>query len=57
MRVFPIGVALAIAVAALSTQDAPPPPVDPINKPFDDMLDIDVRDGLVDYNAPGVKGA
>ena len=53
MRVFPIGVALAIAVAALSTQDAPPPPVDPIHKPFDDMLDIDVRDGLVDYNAPG----
>ena len=51
MRVFPIVVALAIAVAALSAQDPPPPPVDPIHKPFDEILDIYVRDGLVYYNA------
>ncbi len=57
MRVLPIVVALAIAVAALSAQDPPPPPVDPIHKPFDEILDIYVRDGLVYYNALRIERA
>ena len=57
MRVFPIVVALAIAVAALSAQDPPPPPVDPIHKAFDEILDIYVRDGLVYYNALKIERA
>ena len=57
MRVFPIVVALAITVAALSAQDPPPPPVDPIHKPFDEILDIYVRDGLVYYNALRIERA
>ena len=57
MRVLSIVVALAIAVAALGAQDPPPPPVDPIHKPFDEILDIYVRDGLVYYNALKIERA
>jgi hypothetical protein len=32
-------------------QDAPPPVVDPIHRPFDGILDLYVRDGLVYYRA------
>jgi hypothetical protein len=39
----------AMAMAA-GAQDAPPP-VDPLHKPFDEILDQFVRDGLVYYNA------
>jgi hypothetical protein len=42
--------ALAAALAA-GAQDAPPPPVDPLHRPFDEILDQYVRDGLVYYNA------
>lgn len=57
MRVLSTVVAAAIAVAALSAQDPPPPPVDPIHKPFDEILDIYVRDGLVYYNALRIERA
>ena len=57
MRVFWIAVALAIAVAALGAQEPTPPPVDPIHKPFDEILDIYVRDGLVYYNALRIERA
>ena len=56
MQVFSIAVALAIAVAALGAQDPTPPPVDPIHKPFDEILDTYVRDGLVYYNALRIGG-
>jgi len=57
MRVLPTVVALAIAVAALSAQDSPAPPVDPIHKPFDEILDTYVRDGLVYYHALKIERA
>lgn len=57
MRVLSTVVAVAIAVAALSAQDPPPPPVDPIHKPFDEILDVYVRDGLVYYNALRIERA
>jgi hypothetical protein len=55
-----LSAALAAAVPAARTvrggvdsgvQDAPAPPVDPLHKPFDEILDQYVRDGLVYYNA------
>ncbi len=52
MRLISTVLALAIAVAAATAQEpAPPPNVDPIHKPFDEILDIYVRDGLVYYYA------
>lgn len=57
MRVLSTVVALAIAVAALSGQDPPAPLVDPIHKPFDEILDIYVRDGLVYYHALKIERA
>jgi hypothetical protein len=49
MRVTCCALALVSALAA-GAQDAPPP-VDPLHKPFDEILDQYVRDGLVYYNA------
>ncbi|MCC7123778.1 MAG: DUF547 domain-containing protein [Acidobacteria bacterium] len=47
-----LAVVLACAVASgLRAQDAPAPAVDPLHRPFDAILDIYVRDGLVYYNA------
>jgi len=57
MRGLSTVVALAIAVAALSAQDPPPPPVDSIHKPFDEILYIYVRDGLVYYHALEIERA
>ena len=57
MRLLSSVVALAIAVATLSAQDPPPPPVDPIHKPFDEILDGYVRDGLVYYHALKIERA
>ncbi len=52
MRLIQTILALAIAVAVATAQEpAPPPSVDPIHKPFDEILDIYVRDGLVYYHA------
>ncbi len=44
-------VALALLIVPLGAQDAPAPPVDPLHKPLDGLLDINVRDGLVYYQA------
>jgi hypothetical protein len=57
MRVLSTVVAVALTLAALRAQDPPPPPVDPIHKPFDEILDIYVRDGLVYYNALTIERA
>jgi hypothetical protein len=44
--------AVVALTAALGAQpDSPPPSVDPLHKPFDELLDLYVRDGLVYYNA------
>jgi hypothetical protein len=45
---FALMVALAVPIAA---QDAAPVVVDPIHRPFDQILDVYVRDGLVYYRA------
>jgi hypothetical protein len=42
---------LAPAAPIAGAQPPAPPPVDPIHRPFDEMLDIYVRDGLVYYRA------
>lgn len=47
--------ALALLTVTISTgtiaQDAPPSTLDPLHRPFDQLLDIYVRDGFVYYNA------
>ena len=47
--------ALALLIVTVSTggvaQDAPPSTLDPLHRPFDQLLDIYVRDGFVYYNA------
>lgn len=40
-----------VLAAGLRAQEPGPPPVDPLHRPFDTMLDIYVRDGLVYYRA------
>lgn len=40
-----------LAMATVSAQDPAPPVVDALHKPFDEILDIYVRDGLVYYRA------
>jgi hypothetical protein len=58
MRLIPTVLALALAVAVATAQEpAAPPPVDPIHKTFDEILDIYVRDGLVYYNALKIERA
>jgi hypothetical protein len=57
MRGLSTVVAVALAVAALGAQDPPAPPIDPIHKPFDEILDTYVRDGLVYYNALKIERA
>ncbi len=52
MRRVLLAAILAVAAAAgLGAQDPAPPAVDPLHRPFDAILDIYVRDGLVYYNA------
>lgn len=51
MKVVANVLVLLFAVATLSAQDPAPPAVDPLHRPFDEILDIYVRDGLVYYRA------
>ena len=44
-------VALAMAATRPAAQGPPPSTVDPIHRPFDQLLDVNVRDGLVYYRA------
>jgi hypothetical protein len=47
-----------VALAPVAAQFPPPSTVDPIHRPYDQMLDIHVRDGLVYYRAlKGSRGA
>jgi hypothetical protein len=53
-----VACAAALAVAALATPAAqypPPSTVDPLHRPYDQLLDIHVRDGLIYYRA--LKGS
>jgi hypothetical protein len=52
-----VAVALLAASALSARQDPPPPATDPLHAPFDQMLDIYVRDGLVYYNALKIERA
>lgn len=51
MRVFATFLVLLFACGAIRAQESTPPVVDPLHKPFDEILDIYVRDGLVYYRA------
>src|SRR5688500_10743762 len=57
----PFALAAATAVAAIATpsaQFAPPSTVDPLHRPYDRLLDLNVRDGLIYYRAlKGSRGA
>lgn len=46
-----VAAVLALAAAPLAQPEPEPPSVDPLHKPFDQLLDLYVRDGLVYYNA------
>ena len=53
-----VACAAALAVAALAipaAQYPPPSTVDPLHRPYDQLLDIHVRDGLIYYRA--LKGS
>lgn len=51
MKVAALFLVLLIAFATGHAQEPAPPAVDPLHRPFDEILDIYVRDGLVYYRA------
>ncbi len=51
MKVVATFLVLLLAFATLRAQEPTPPAVDPLHRPFDEILDIYVRDGLVYYRA------
>ena len=51
MKAVVVSLIAALAVTASAAQDPVPVVVDPIHRPFDQILDIYVRDGLVYYRA------
>jgi hypothetical protein len=58
LTVVPLVVALAIGLAASPAPQSPTPAdVDPLHRPFDEILDVYVRDGLVYYHALKVERA
>jgi hypothetical protein len=51
-------VGAVVLLTPLAAQFAPPSTVDPIHRPYDQILDLNVRDGLVYYRAlKGSRGA
>jgi hypothetical protein len=52
---FCIALLLALTIGTGTAAQAPPSSVDPLHKPFDEILDIYVRDGLVYYHALKVE--
>jgi hypothetical protein len=46
---------VAVAIATIIAQGPPPSTVDPLHRPYDQILDVHVRDGLVYYRA--LKGS
>ena len=51
MRLFPLVAALLIGARSLVPSAQSEPPADPLHAPFDRLLDVQVRDGLVYYRA------
>ena len=51
MKVVATVLVLLLAFGTLRAQEPTPPAVDPLHRPFDEILDIYVRDGLVYYRA------
>ena len=51
MKVVATFLVLLLAFGTLRAQEPTPPAVDPLHRPFDEILDIYVRDGLVYYRA------
>ena len=51
MRVAALFLVLLAAFGTIQAQESAPPAVDPLHRPFDEILDIYVRDGLVYYRA------
>ena len=51
MKAAVVSLIAALAVTAIAAQEPVPVVVDPIHRPFDQILDIYVRDGLVYYRA------
>ena len=51
MKVAAIFLTVLVAFATVRAQEPAPPSVDPLHRPFDEILDIYVRDGLVYYRA------
>lgn len=51
MRAAVLLVAVVALTVSLGAQEAAPPAVDPLHTPFDELLDLYVRDGFVYYNA------
>ncbi len=51
MKVVATFLVLLLAFATLTAQEPAPPAVDPLHRPFNEILDIYVRDGLVYYRA------
>lgn len=51
MRVVATVLVLLLGLATIRAQQPEPPVVDPLHRPFDEILDIYVRDGLVYYRA------
>ena len=51
MKAAVVSLIAALAVAASAAQEPVPVVVDPVHRPFDQILDIYVRDGLVYYRA------
>ena len=50
-RVFPVFVALLVSVAVSAQQFTPAPGAELLHRPLDQILDVNVRDGLVYYRA------
>jgi len=55
MRFLSVALLLLITAVMPAAQEAPAVAVDPLHKPFDEILDLYVRDGLVYYHALRVE--
>ena len=55
LRFTTVAVAAVASIVTLAAQGPPPSTVDPLHRPYDQLLDLNVRDGLVYYRA--LKGS
>ena len=58
LRLAVVALAAVASIVTLGAQGPPPSTVDPLHRPYDQLLDLNVRDGLVYYRAlRGSRGA